>query len=306
MDSQQWLEIFTVLAKEYGFDGIAASPAGRLNEASERLRRWLDKGMHGEMSYMEEHATIRENPEELLPGVKSIISLTYNYYKPVSTAACGFSIARYAWSRDYHKVLRNKLKAVMAEMESRFGPSNCRICVDSAPIMEKAWAHRAGLGWIGKNGCFIVPKKGSYFLLAEVLVDIELPYGKPESDHCGSCRICLDKCPTGAIAEPYVVDAGKCISYLTIESKSDIPDAFKGQYKGWIFGCDICQEVCPHNRFASFHYDHEFIPREDILSMCRDEWRSLTREQFETIFAGMPQKRTKYEGLMRNIKFIDE
>ncbi|MEZ5357817.1 MAG: tRNA epoxyqueuosine(34) reductase QueG [Candidatus Zixiibacteriota bacterium] len=305
MDGKKWLQAFTELAKQIGFDNVAASPIDPLPEASARLRQWLAKGMHGDMDYMQEHAAIREHPEELLPGAKSIISLTYNYYKPVSTAACGYSIARYAWSRDYHKVLRKKLKTVMSEMESCFGTVDYRICVDSAPIMEKAYAQRAGLGWIGKNGCFIAPNKGSYFLLAEVLVDIELPSGAPATDHCGECRICMDKCPTGAIVEPCVVDARKCISYLTIESKGDIPDEFRGKYRGWIFGCDICQEVCPHNRFASFHDDEDFTPHEEILSMCRDEWRALTKGRFDELFEGMPQKRAKYEGFMRNIKFVD-
>lgn len=306
MDSADWLQTFTSLAKERGFAAVGVSPAAPLTGASQRLCRWLDKGMHGDMAYMKNHARLRVDPAELLPGAKSVISLLFNYYRPQSTAACGFSIAKYAWGKDYHNFLRKKLKAVLSSMTARFGPCAFRICVDSAPIMEKVWAQKSGLGWIGKNGCLIAPNRGSYFFLAELLVDIELPCDEPETDHCGTCRICLDKCPTGAIVEPYVVDARKCISYLTIESKGDIPSKFKGAYRGWIFGCDICQDVCPHNRFARTDDDAGFIPREDILSMCRDGWRSLTKEAFDDIFAGMPLKRAKYDGLMRNIKFLDD
>ncbi len=293
------------LAEKYGFDTVGIARAEVLSNAGKKLDAWLKKDMHGEMSYLKDRAVMRTDPSQLLPGAKSVICLLHNYYNPQSMASCGFSIAKYAFGKDYHNILRRKLKSLTAEFSQDLPDCNSRICVDSAPIMEKIWAEKSGLGWIGKNGCLIAPKKGSFYFLSEIIVDIELDYDHPATDHCGTCTVCLEKCPTGAIVEPYVVDARKCISYLTIECKSEIPQSFQGKYKGWIFGCDICQDVCPHNSKPTLHTEPTFMPKKRLTNLCREDWRTMSEETFNDLFAGTPFKRTKYSGLMRNIEFLD-
>ena len=293
-------------AIELGFDAVGIVRAESLTDEAKHLASWLGSGRHGEMSYMKRHEKLRVDPAELLPGAKSIICLAHNYYNPQMISEGGFRIARYAYGKDYHNVLRKKLKQLMAHLREVFPDCNGRICVDSAPIMERAWAMRSGLGWIGKNGCLITKKRGSFQFLAEVILDFELAYDAPETDHCGKCRACIDACPTGAIVEPRFVDSRKCISYLTIELKGAIPEEMRDVYEKWIYGCDVCQEACPHNRFARLHSEPRFLPSEALLGMSDDDWRELSVEQFRELFHGSACQRAKYAGFVRNIKAVED
>ncbi|MCK5124719.1 MAG: tRNA epoxyqueuosine(34) reductase QueG [candidate division Zixibacteria bacterium] len=306
MDKKELTKTIKRLAYQYGFDRVGISCAQELTEESVKLNQWLDAGMHGQMSYMKNHAGLRINPEALLPGAKSVISLTHNYYNPSPTPENSFKIARYAYGKDYHNVLHKKLKKLTSDISHQFSEIKFRNCADSAPIMEKAWAKRSGIGWQGKNGCIIAPKVGSFFFLATIITDADLDYDTPLKDHCGTCQECLDACPTGAITSPYVVDARKCISYLTTELKDKIPEEIKGKYRDWIFGCDICQDVCPHNRFSKPHDEDRFMPKDKLLAMTEAEWRKLSEDEFSELFAGTPIKRIKYEGLKKNIAFVDK
>jgi len=295
------------LAGERGFAACGIARAERLNIEAERLRQWLDRGYNGGMTYMARHADLRIDPNELLPRAKSVISLAYNYFPgQLPSNRSKFVISKYALGRDYHKVIRGKLKRMIKGIEEIIPGVGVRACVDSAPIMEKTWAVRSGLGWLGKNGNIINRQKGSFFFLSELIVDAELGYDSPATDHCGSCRACLDACPTGAIVEPYVVDASRCISYLTIEHKGSLPTDMEKSYRGWIFGCDICQDVCPFNRFAAPHNEPDFGPRQEIFTKTNRQWRELTQDEFDTLFNGSAVKRTGFEGLVRNIDFVDE
>jgi epoxyqueuosine reductase len=254
---------------------------------------------------MENHADLRLDPRRLMPGAKSVISLAYNYYRPrQEMARSGYIISQYAYGRDYHRVLRKKLKELISEIRQEIVNVNARICVDSAPIMEKPWAVRAGLGWIGKNTTLLIPDAGSYYFLSALVTDIELEYDHPMGNHCGACRECIDACPTGAIVEPYIVDSRKCISYLTIELQSEKPETMRGTYRGWIFGCDICQEVCPFNQYARPHREPDFDPRPELFAMTDDDWHNLTPDKFHELFAGTAIMRAKYAGLKRNIEFL--
>src|SRR6188474_1277883 len=279
----QWLK---EAATRHGFMGVGVSRAERMDEEAQRLEDWLSKGYHGEMGYMTNHFEMRTDPTKLMPGSKSVISLMYNYY-PLPTAESppplegvgGWRISKYAYGEDYHQVVRRKLKALLHEMKTEFGDFHGRVFVDSAPVMERDWAKRSGLGWIGKNTLLIDPKKGSYFFLAEIILDVEFEYDHPIRDHCGTCTRCIDACPTDAISsEGYVLDGSKCISYLTIELKSQIPDSFKGQMEGWIYGCDICQDVCPWNRFSKPHEEPAFEMKEEIRGMSNADWKEMTEE----------------------------
>lgn len=292
-------------AADFGFKAVGIARAEKLNEETARLQEWMKGRFHGTMSYLEKYGEIRNDPRQLLDGARSVVSLAFNYYNPeFPSSQPGIKISRYAAGRDYHKVLKGKLKRLVKNIEDNIGPFGSRICVDSAPIMEKVWATRAGLGWIGKNGNLIIPGKGSFYFLAELIVDFELDYDKPAVDHCGNCRICLDACPTKAIVKPYVVDARRCISYLTIEHKGEIDAELRETYDDWVFGCDICQDVCPFNRFAVMHDEKDFIPKDEIGSLGDAEWQEMTAERYEKLFFGSAVKRTGFEGLKRNIKFI--
>ena len=302
-----WLK---AAALRHGFMGAGISKAEKMNDEARRLEEWLNKGYHGEMHYMANHFEMRTDPTKLVPGAKSVISLMYNYYprpkhSPPSKGGGGMKISRYAYGEDYHKVVRRKLKALLHEMKTEFGDFHGRVFVDSAPVMERDWAKRSGLGWIGKNTLLIDPKNGSYFFLAEIICDLEFEYDQPMRDHCGTCTRCIDACPTDAISpEGYLMDGSKCISYLTIELKNAIPEEFKGKMENWIFGCDICQEVCPWNRFSKPHEEPAFEMNSNLLELRKSNWEELTEELFESAFQQSAIKRTGYKGLKRNIKFI--
>lgn len=320
-------------ALRHGFMGAGIARAEHMPQEAKQLEQWLSKGYHGEMSYMANHFDLRTDPTKLVPGARSVISLQYNYFPqqdlaPPSKGAGGFSVAgrntsppkrepstatepppkisRYAYGEDYHKVVRRKLKALVAELKSEIGDFNARVFVDSAPVMERDWAKRSGQGWIGKNTLLIHPKKGSYFFLAEIILDVELEYDPPMRDHCGTCTKCIDACPTEAISpEGFVLDGSKCISYLTIELKSHIPESFKGKMEDWIFGCDICQEVCPWNRFSTPHTEPAFEPSDQLREMKREDWLELTDEVFKDLFPKSAVKRAGLEKIRSSINFME-
>ena len=292
-------------AKSLGFLSCGISQATFLEEEASNLEKWLNDGKHGKMKYMENHFDKRLDPRKLVPGAKSIISLTYNYFNDnFQKDKNAPKISKYAYGSDYHLIIKKKLKILFKELKKNFGDINGRVFVDSAPIMEKPWAAKSGLGWIGKNTNLISQKIGSYYFLAEIIVDLEFEYDTPVTDHCGSCRACIDSCPTGALDIPYQIDASKCISYLTIELRDEIPSEFKGKMDNWAFGCDVCQDVCPWNRFSQKHNEPLFNPNEELIKMETKDWEELTEETFEVIFKNSAVKRTKFKGLKRNIMFI--
>jgi len=301
---------YTRLIKEQairlGFSYTGISKAEPLEKEARQLEAWLNKGMHGKMSYMANHFDNRTNPALLVPGAKSVISLMYNYYtEKKQLDASAPKISMYAFGEDYHKVVKKKLKQLLKFIQQNIGEVNGRAFVDSAPVLEKAWAVKSGIGWMGKNTNIIHPKSGSFFFLAELILDLELEYDGPIKDYCGSCTACIDACPTDAIVNPYVVDGSKCISYFTIELKDEvIPSEMKGKFENWAFGCDICQEVCPWNRFSTQHKEPEFEPSEKMLDMTKREWEEITEDVFEKLFKHSPLKRTKFKGLKRNIGFL--
>jgi epoxyqueuosine reductase len=306
---QDWAQRTKELARAHGFSYVGIAKAQKLDEEARQLERWLNQGRHGQMSWMENHFEKRVDPRRLVPGAKTAVSLMYKYY-PVEevSAPDSFKIARYAYGEDYHFVVKRKLRSLLAAMETAFDrPIQGRCFTDSAPVMERDWARRSGLGWMGKNTLLIHPRAGSYFFLAELIIDLPMAADSPISDHCGRCRRCIDACPTDAIAEEgYKLDASKCISYLTIELKDEIPVTFKGKMEDWIFGCDICQEVCPWNRFSSPHEEPAFEPAPELKGMDRSDWIELSEEVFRTLFKKSAVKRTKFDGLKRNIKFIQD
>ena len=273
-------------------------------EEAPRLEAWLKKGNHGEMRYMENHFDKRLDPSKLVPGAKSVVSLLYNYYPEKDLAEehpDHLKLAKYAYGEDYHFVIKDRLKTFMSILKEEIGDVEGRVFVDSAPVMERQWAAKSGLGWLGKNTLLINKGQGSYFFLAELIIDLELEPDGPIKDYCGTCTRCIDACPTDAIT-PYEVDANKCISYLTIELKDQIPDSFQGKMDNWVFGCDICQEVCPWNRFSKPHSEPTFHPKNELLELFNNNWQDLTEEVFRSVFKGSAVKRTKLEGLKRNIK----
>lgn len=295
------------LAKEVGFMHCGISKAEFLEEEAPRLENWLNHAMHGEMRYMENHFDKRLDPRLLVPGAKSVVTLLFNYYTSArqrdTTAP---KISMYAYGEDYHFVVKRHMKTLVERIREEIGEVDGRAFVDSAPVLDKAWAVRSGAGWMGKHTNVIRKQTGSYFFIAELIIDLELAPDGPVTDHCGSCTRCIDACPTGAIIRPYTVDGSRCISYFTIELKDAIPQEFKGQFDDWMFGCDICQEVCPWNRFAEEHNESAFRPDARLLDMSRGDWRELTEEVFREIFRKSAVKRTGYEGLKRNIKFLDD
>jgi len=306
MDKRKSTKTIKNIAADLGFSACGISEADFLDTEASRLEQWLKRNMCGNMIYMADHYEMRLDPRKYMPGVKSVVSLLYNYYQPRPEIKEGsYRISTYAFGRDYHLVIKKKLTKFIELVRAEIGEVQARSCVDTAPIMEKVWAARSGLGWIGKNASLINKKSGSYYFLAEILLDIELEHDKPTTDHCGKCRLCIDACPTGAIVEPYVIDACRCISYLTIELKTAIPEEMAGTYSDWIFGCDVCQDVCPFNRFAQPHQEPAFEPSPDLFELTADDWRKLTPRRFEELFQGSAVKRAKYEGLMRNIRFLN-
>lgn len=268
------------------------------------MEAWLKNGMHGEMHYMENHFDKRLDPRLLVDGAKSVISVLYNYYPGKTQEEGSYKISRYAYGQDYHHVIKTKLKQLMEFIGEEMGEVHGRAFVDSAPVLDKAWAVKSGLGWMGKHTNVLTQQVGSYYFIAELILDLELEYDSPVTDHCGSCTACIDACPTEAIVAPYVVDGSKCISYFTIELKNEIPGDMKGKFDDWIFGCDVCQEVCPWNRFSKSHAEPLFEPHPELLTMRKEDWEEITEEVFQKVFKKSAVKRTKFKGLQRNIKFL--
>lgn len=293
-------------AKRLGFLFCGVSRAGFLEGEATRLEKWLKAGMHGKMAYMENHFDKRLDPRLLVEDAKSVISLGLNYYTDsVQRDAHAPKISKYAYGEDYHHVIKEKLKHLLQFMRNEIGDIGGRTFVDSAPVLDKAWAKKSGLGWIGKNANLISREHGSFFFLCELIVDVELGYDiAPTKDYCGTCTKCLDACPTEAIVAPMVVDGSRCISYLTIELKDEIPGAFRGKTDNWMFGCDVCQDVCPWNKFSSPHQEPAFAPGEMLLEMTKRDWEELTEETFKKVFKKSAVKRAKYSGLTNNIKFL--
>ena len=294
-------------AEKFGFQSCGISKAEFLEEEAPRLEAWLNKGYHGEMKYMENHFDKRLNPTLLVDGAKSVISLSYNYFPKVKIDEINnFKISKYAYGEDYHEVIKDILKNMVAEIQEEIGEFGFRVFVDSAPVLEKAWARKSGLGWVGKNANLITKKHGSFYFLAEIICDLELEYDLAVTDHCGSCRACIDACPTQAIVSDRIVDGSKCISYATIELKNEIPDYFNGKMDDWMFGCDVCQDVCPWNRFSAPTLQEKFAPNFQKLNFRKNEWKELTQELFSEIFKKSAVKRTKFSGLMRNVNLLND
>lgn len=287
-----------------GFDFCGISKAEFLNEEAPRLEKWLKEGKHGEMKYMENYFDKRLDPSLLVDNARSVISLMYNYYPETQQRPDAPKISKYAYGQDYHEVIRERLNTLLLALKGKIGDINGRAFVDSAPVLEKAWAAKSGLGWVGKNANLISKSHGSFYFLAELIVDLELEYDAPIKDYCGTCTKCIDACPTNAIVEPYVVDGSKCISYLTIELKENIPSDYKGKMANWAFGCDVCQDVCPWNSFSKPHREPLFNDERGLLQMTESEWMDMTEETFQKVFRGSAVKRTKYKGLKRNLTFL--
>lgn len=293
-------------AKRLGFLACGISKAGFLEDEAPRLENWLNQQMHGEMHYMTNYFDKRLDPTKLVEGSKSVISLLLNYYPKEKQIDGSYKLSKYAYGTDYHFVIKEKLKELLGFMQTEIGEIEGRAFVDSAPVLDKAWAAKSGLGWIGKHSNLLTQKAGSFYFVAELIVDLELEYDSPTTDHCGTCTACIDACPTEAIIQPYVVDGSKCISYLTIELKDNLPLEFKGKMDNWMFGCDVCQDVCPWNRFSKPHSEPLFNPNKELLNMDKNDWEELTEETFRKVFQKSAVKRTKYSGLSRNIRFLKE
>ena len=291
-------------AKRLGFLSCGISKAEFLEEEAPRLENWLNKNRHGQMSYMENHFDKRLNPTLLVDDAKSVVSLLLNYYPSEIQNKNSYKISKYAYGQDYHYVIKEKLKELLHFIHTEIGEVSGRAFVDSAPVLDKAWAAKSGLGWIGKNSNLITQKIGSFYFIAELIIDLDLEYDTVTTDHCGSCTACLDACPTEAIVAPYVVDGSKCISYFTIELKDNLPNEMKGKFDDWAFGCDVCQDVCPWNRFSKSHNEPLLKPNEAILNFSKKDWEEITTETFNKIFKNSAVKRTKIEGFKRNIDFL--
>jgi len=302
------IKIYTQLikseAKRLGFLSCGISKAGFLEQEAPRLEHWLKKQMNGQMAYMENHFDKRLDPTLLVDGAKSVVSLLLNYYPSEFQNQESFHISKYAFGQDYHFVIKEKLNELLIAIQSNIGEVSGRAFVDSAPVLDRAWAAKSGLGWIGKNGNLITQKVGSFYFIAELIIDLELEYDNATTDHCGTCTACIDACPTQAIVAPHIVDGSKCISYFTIELKENIPQEMKGKFNDWAFGCDVCQDVCPWNKFSKPHNEPLFDPNPEMLSMSKKDWKEITEETFKTVFKNSPLKRAKFDGLKRNIDFL--
>jgi len=305
MDNKKsYSEFIKQEAKRLGFISCGISRAGFLEEEAPRLEKWLNEGRHGQMQYMENYFDKRLDPTLLVDGAKSVISLLLNYYPSEKQEEGTYKISKYAYGQDYHFVIKEKLKELLHSIQENIGEVGGRAFVDSAPVLDKAWAAKSGLGWIGKNSNLLSKQVGSFFFIAELIVDVELEYDYAVTDHCGSCTACLDACPTQAIIQPYVVDGSKCISYFTIELKDNLPSEMKGKFDDWAFGCDVCQDVCPWNRFSKPHSEPLFNPNPELLSLTKKDWEEITEDTFRAVFKNSAVKRTKYDGLRRNIAFL--
>jgi epoxyqueuosine reductase len=302
----QYSNLIKKEAKRLGFLSCGMSKAQFLEEEAPRLEKWLSNNMHGQMHYMENHFDKRLDPTKLVEDSKSVISLLLNYYPSEEQNSDSYKLSKYAYGNDYHFVIKNKLKSLLNFIQEEIGEVQGRAFVDSAPVLDKAWAAKSGLGWIGKHSNLLTQQVGSFYFIAELIVDLELNYDNPVTDHCGTCTACIDACPTEAITESYVVDGSKCISYFTIELKENIPTEFKGKMDDWMFGCDVCQDVCPWNRFSKSHNEPLFNPQPEILSLTKKDWEEITEDTFSKVFQKSAVKRTKYSGLKRNINFLKE
>ncbi len=293
-------------AKRLGFLSCGISKAEFLEEEAPRLENWLKKNMHGEMAYMENHFDKRLDPTLLVPDSKSVISLILNYFPSETQTSETYKISKYAYGTDYHFIIKDKLKQLMDFISEEIGEVQGRAFVDSAPVLDKAWAAKSGLGWIGKHSNLLTKQLGSFYFIAELIIDLDLEYDTPVTDHCGSCTACIDACPTNAIVADRVVDGSKCISYYTIELKNEIPTSEKGKFEDWMFGCDICQDVCPWNRFSKPNNEPLFNPHPELLSMTKKDWEEITEDVFQKLFKKSAVKRTKFLGLERNINFLKD
>ncbi len=293
-------------SKRLGFLSCGISKAEFLEAEAPRLEKWLNANMHGEMRYMENHFDKRLDPTKLVDGSKSVVSLLLNYFPSQTQNTESYKLSKYAYGTDYHFVIKDKLKQLLQFIQDEIGEVSGRAFVDSAPVLDKAWAAKSGLGWIGKHSNLLTQKVGSFYFIAELIIDLELDYDTPTTDHCGSCTACIDACPTQAIVKPYVVDGSKCISYLTIELKDNIPSDFKNKTDDWMFGCDVCQDVCPWNRFSKPHNEPLFNPHPELLEMTKKDWDEITEDTFKKVFKKSAVKRTKYSELTRNIKFLKD
>lgn len=293
------------MAVQYGFDYCGIAKAVPLDEDARRLENWLNKGMNGNMHYMENYFDLRIDPSRLVPGARSVITLLKNYY-PSDIREQELKISKYAYGKDYHEVLRPRLQSMISALQDKIGQFNGRGFVDSAPVLERAWAQKTGLGWIGKNGNLINKQSGSFYFIATLITDLDLDYDDPMAkDYCGSCTKCIDACPTEAILPGKVINGSKCISYFTIELKDEIiPSEMKGKFDNWMFGCDICQDVCPWNRFSHPHHEEAFTPLPEILNLTTKEWEELSEEMFRKLFKFSPLSRSKHKGIQRNIRFL--
>ncbi len=292
-------------AKKMGFSFCGISKATELTEDAYRLEYWLKANRHGQMGYMENHFEKRIDPRKLVDGAKSVITLLYNYFPEKEQNKESYKISKYAYGHDYHHTIKTKLNTLLGTMKSAVGDLHARCFVDSAPVLERAWAQRSGAGWIGKNGNLITKTQGSFFFLAEIICDVTFEYDQPMAkDYCGTCTACIDACPTEAILNQKIIDGSKCISYFTIELKNAIPDEVKGKFNDWIFGCDVCQDVCPWNRFSKPHGIKEFEPNEVILNFTKNDWNEITEDVYTLAFKNSAIKRTKFSGLKRNIEFL--
>ncbi len=305
MSSEARAAIVKQIAQRLGFMACGISKATFLEEEASRLESWLMQNHHGEMGYMACNFDKRIDPRKLVPGAKSVVSLLYNYYPNASQKDKDApKLARYAYGKDYHPIIKDKLFEFMHEIQTKIGAVEGRVFVDSAPVLEKVWAAKSGLGWVGKNTNLIRKQNGSYFFIAELIIDLELAADQAVTDHCGSCTACLDACPTNAFVAPYKLDASKCISYFTIELKDAIPNEVKGQFDDWAFGCDICQEVCPWNRFSTPHNEPQFEPNPELMQLSKNDWHEITEEVFNRLFEVSAVQRTGFNGLKRNLEFL--
>jgi len=303
-NKEKYTQLIKAESKRLGFLSCGISKAGFLEEEAPRLENWLQNNHQGQMSYMENNFDKRLNPTLLVDDSKSVISLLLNYFPSEEQNKDSYKISKYAYGQDYHFVIKEKLKELLNVIQTEIGEVSGRAFVDSAPVLDKAWAAKSGLGWIGKNSNLITQKVGSFYFIAELIIDLELEYDHAITDHCGTCTACIDSCPTDAIVSPYVVDGSKCISYFTIELKDNLPYEMKGKFDDWIFGCDVCQDVCPWNRFSKPHEEPLFTPNLELLSFTKKDWEEITEDVFKKVFKNSAIKRTKIEGLKRNIDFL--
>lgn len=305
-NKEKHTQIIKAESKRLGFLSCGISKATFLEEEAPRFETWLKNGHHGEMKFMEDYFDKRLDPRLLVDGAKSVVSLLINYYPSELQNKDSYKISKYAYGKDYHNVIKKKLKKLLNALRTEIGEISGRAFIDIAPIMDKAWAAKSGLGWIGKHSNLITQQVGSFYFIAELIIDLELEYDNPTTDHCGTCTACIDTCPTQAIIEPYIVDGSKCISYYTIELKDNLPVEAKGKMEDWMFGCDICQDVCPWNKFSKSHSEPLFNPNPELLSFSKKDWEEITEDTFEQVFKGTPIKRTQYKGLTRNIDFLKQ